>query len=96
MRPWAYLVPHRYQGQRSGPRNLGSPVSVISARRGGGIARMGGEDNGKKAEKESWSGVQGGGGDVMFGGFGDDDDRSHGGCGGMDTFAGLGEGYRRL
>lgn len=48
--------------RRSGPKNLDSPVSVISARMGDGIAREDGDDDGKKAEKESRRGVQGTGG----------------------------------
>lgn len=41
--------------------NVDSPISVISARMGDGIARMDGEDDGKKAEKESRWGIQGAG-----------------------------------
>ena len=49
-------------GNRSGPTNSDSPISVISARRGDGIARKDGEEDCKKAEKESRGGVQGKGG----------------------------------
>jgi len=48
--------------QRSGPTNSDSPISVISARGGDGIARSNGEEDGKKAEKESFGGIQGKGG----------------------------------
>ena len=48
--------------KRSGPKNLDSPVSVISARMGDGIARMSGDNDGKKTEKESRGRVQGKGG----------------------------------
>jgi hypothetical protein len=48
--------------ERSGPKDLDSPVSVISARKGDGIAHKDGDDDGKKAEKESRRGVQGTGG----------------------------------
>ena len=46
----------------SGPGNSDSPISVISARMGDGIARMDGEQDVEKTEKESRSGVQGQGG----------------------------------
>lgn len=48
--------------ERSGPTNSDSPISVISTRMGDGIARKDGEEDGKKAEKESRGGVQGKGG----------------------------------
>jgi len=43
---------------RSGPRNSGSPVSVISARMDDGFVRLG-EESDEKAKKKSRSGVQG-------------------------------------
>lgn len=52
---------HDLEG-RSGPTNSDSPISVISARWGDGIARSNGEEDGKKAKKKSFRGVQGTGG----------------------------------
>jgi hypothetical protein len=45
--------------KRSGSRNSDNPIRVISARKGDAIARMDGEEDGKKAEKESFGGIQG-------------------------------------
>ena len=55
------LMQEHNMAGRAGPTNLDSSISVISARMGDGIARMDGEDDGKKAEKESCRGVQGAG-----------------------------------
>jgi transposase-like protein len=42
---------------RSGPINLDSRISVISARRGDGIARWNGARDGQEAETKSWGGI---------------------------------------
>src|SRR4029077_12922776 len=59
--PSIELSVSRFTAVRAGPTNSDSPISVISARMGDGIARMDGEDDGKKAETESRWGVQGAG-----------------------------------
>src|SRR5712691_5284340 len=50
---------------RSGPRNLDSRISVISARRGDGIARWDGEEDDQEIQTQSRGGIQGQG---RFGG----------------------------
>jgi hypothetical protein len=40
-------------------RSGDSPIRVTSARKGDGVTRMDGEEDGKKAEKESFRGIRG-------------------------------------